>query len=59
MPKHKGARKREGGFMRFLRRLFSMRIGIYGSAASTADPLHVESGPIRPRRKPSRKPRRK
>jgi hypothetical protein len=55
MPKHKGARKREGGFMRFLRRLFSMRIGIYGSAASTADPLHVESGPIRPRRKPRRK----
>jgi hypothetical protein len=51
MPKHKGTRKREGGFKRFLRRLFSVRIGTDGSAASAADPLHVESGPSRPHRR--------
>jgi hypothetical protein len=50
MAKHKG-RKRQGGFKRFLRRLFSMRIGTLGSAASAAEPLHVESAPVRPRRR--------
>ncbi|MDQ2813209.1 MAG: hypothetical protein M3Z75_15360 [Actinomycetota bacterium] len=50
MPKHKG-RKREGGFRRFLRRLFSVRTGALGSVASPADPLHVESGPARPHRR--------
>ncbi len=50
MPKHKG-RKREGGFRRFLRKLFSVRVGALGSAASAADPLHVESGPSRPHRR--------
>ncbi|MGD0603039.1 MAG: hypothetical protein ABSA53_05480 [Streptosporangiaceae bacterium] len=55
MPKHTEVRSREGGFKRFLRRLFSIRIGIYGSAASTAEPLHIEHGPSRPSRKSARK----
>jgi hypothetical protein len=48
------ARAREGAFKRFLRRLFSLRFGIRGSAADTAD-LHIESGPSRPRRNSARK----
>jgi hypothetical protein len=54
MPRHTQARRRESGFKRFLRRLFSIRIGIYGSAASTAEPLHIEHGPSRPSRKSAR-----
>ncbi|HEX2743688.1 MAG TPA: hypothetical protein VHN16_04710 [Streptosporangiaceae bacterium] len=56
MAKHTGARRRESGFKRFLRRLFSVRTGgILGSAASVAEPLHVESAPSRPRRNSARK----
>ena len=47
MPDRTRARKQEGAFKRFLRRLFSIRLGIHGSAADTAD-LHIESGPSRP-----------
>jgi hypothetical protein len=54
MPQHKKPRG-HGGFKGFLRRLFS-RTGTNGSAASTADPLHVDSGPHNPHRKgPSHK----
>ena len=49
MPDRTGARKQEGAFKRFLRRLFSARLGIHGSAADTAD-LHIESGSSGPRR---------
>ena len=49
MPNRMRARKREGAFKRFLRGEFSLRLGIHGSAADTAD-LHSESGPSRPRR---------
>jgi hypothetical protein len=52
MPQHRKARARRGGFMGFLRRLFSIRSGVLGSAASTAEPLHVESGPSKPRPHP-------
>jgi hypothetical protein len=51
MPKHARGRKREGSFRRFLRRLFSVRTGSTGSVASPGEPLHVEHGPSRPRRK--------
>lgn len=54
MPDRSRARKQEGAFKRFLRRLFSMRLGIHGSAGDTAD-LHIESGPSRPRRYQPRK----
>jgi hypothetical protein len=52
MPQHRKPRQRRGGFMGFLRRLFSIRGGALGSAASAAEPLHVESGPSKPRRHP-------
>jgi len=42
--------------MRSLRRLFSGRAGrTSGPAASTAEPLHVQSGPSRRRRNSARK----
>jgi hypothetical protein len=54
MPAHSRRRKREGAFKRFLRKLFSVRVGLHGSAADTAD-LHIESGPSRSRRKSPRR----
>ena len=54
MPDRMRARKREGAFKRFLRGVFSVRFGIHGSAADTAD-LHIESGPSQPRRSRSHK----
>ncbi|HEY1625477.1 MAG TPA: hypothetical protein VGG16_16935 [Streptosporangiaceae bacterium] len=50
MAQHKKPRGR-GGFTGFLRRLFSIRTGALGSAASAAEPLHVESDPSQPKRK--------
>ena len=49
MQQHK--KPRGGGFTGFLRRLFSSRARSDGSAASTAEPLPVDSGPSRPKRK--------
>ena len=44
--------KRESGFRRFLRKLFTAsaeaRREVYGSAAAPAPPLHVEYGPEEP-----------
>ncbi len=54
MPDRMRARKQDGACKRFLRGVFSVRLGIHGSAADTAD-LHSASGPSQPRRPRSRK----